>query len=147
MMAQYCFAEQKRALFTEAYLRGILAALLDFPRLKTHWECIVAPQSIPGDLRGQVCCIRDDDAYGELIVSAWCWGYLEIEQYSERNQFVWAEALRRVPLAEALALARRSMTSAASVASIDAAYAQFLTLPPGQVMSMSMIAERTLPHE
>ena len=132
-MANYCFAsaEGRHDLFTEASLRGWVAAVRDFPRLKPHEESI-AMAILEGDaLRLEVCCISTEDAYRQLINTAWVNFYKPSKPASERQMVVMASSLKDMPIAEALALMRRSLSSEEVRAIIDDTYAQFLAATAG----------------
>src|SRR5260370_34603945 len=129
MMAQYCFAEQKRALFTEACLRGWRQACVDFPH-PIDQERVGALWRIPDEMRAEVCCITDEFAYGTLVLSAWGAGYNAHEQATERDRFLMATALKPMSKDEGMAMIRHALSSRDGVAIIDQAYAQLCAAMP-----------------
>jgi hypothetical protein len=122
-MAQYCFAEQRRALFTEAMLRGWWQACVDFPRHEGQAEA----DTMQTSLRAEVCCIGsgDDFAYRQLVVSAYVAGYRATLDVSERDRFLMAFALKGMSPEQGMALIRHGMSSQDGQAEIDRAYTQF----------------------
>src|SRR5258708_652452 len=125
-MAQFCFAEQKRALFTEACLRGWHQACVDFPRTADP-QTIQTTMGTLDELRAEVCCIcciTDEFAYRTLVLSAYCAGYNAHAQATERDRFLMATALKPMSKDEGLALVRHGMSSRDGAAIIDQAYSQ-----------------------
>ena len=129
-MAQFCFAEQKRALFTEACLRGWWQACVDFPQPVTE-ASLAAMWSVPDLLRAEVCCIGEQDiAYRTLVLSAYGAGYNAHETATERAKALMVLALKGMSWAEGMTLLRHGMSSRDGQALIDKAYAQLCAAMP-----------------
>jgi len=123
-MAEYCFAEQRRALFQEACLRGWWQACVDFPR-KADAAVGKSAMDLPDELRSETCCIDSEFAYRTLVLSAYAAGYNAHEQATERDRAIMAFALKPLSKDEGQALIRHGMSGADGQAIIDQAYAQF----------------------
>src|SRR6266446_8685129 len=84
----YCLASErgKRSLHVEAYSRGYLQALLNFPHVLTR-EQSIAPAMIEAIMvKSSVCCIPNDTAYEQFFASAWASAYVDVaEKLSERE--------------------------------------------------------------
>ncbi len=110
-MAQYCFAEQKRAVFQECCLRGWWQACVDFPRHDGMLQVLL----VPDELRPEVCCIgssaEGDLLYQALVASAWGCGYKGTETATERDRFLMAFALKGMSRDEGMTLLRRGIAS------------------------------------
>jgi hypothetical protein len=111
------------------WLRGWLAAILDFPRLKSHVGSVVAAQVVSGELRQQVCCIPPDDRpYHHLIETAWVIAYEAFgRDLSEREEVRYVLEFKSMPLDEALALLRPRMLEGDARSAVDEAYARYQT--------------------
>lgn len=127
MSTPYCFTERPRELFTEAAARGWLAAIRDFPRLKTWEECEAAAQRVPDDLRPDVCCIGagDEYSYRLLVVTAWVNSYRSFGQVGERPIALMVATIKALPEGEALALVRAGFAGEDAQAALDEGYARF----------------------
>ncbi len=72
-MANSCFAssEGRYVLFTEACVRGWLAAIRDFPRLKNREEGTAQTPQECDAMRLEVCCVPAENvAYQQLVSTA-----------------------------------------------------------------------------
>src|SRR5258708_11916323 len=130
-MSTYCFAENKRALFAEACLRGAWQAYVDFPK-EVDQKSVAVCWSLPDELRAEVCCITDEFAYRALIAFAWGTGYNATERAtsSERERFVMATTLKGMSRDEGIVMLRHVLScSQNGQAFIEKAYAQLAALP------------------
>jgi len=132
-MANYCFAEPegRRALFAEACVRGWVAAVRDFPQRKSREECTAQALLECDTLRLEVCCITSEDAYQQLVSSAWVSTYLSLGDLTERETVPYAVELKGKSVDEALAIVRPNLSSNEGRAMIDKIYAQFLEATDG----------------
>jgi hypothetical protein len=127
-MAKFCFSERKRELFGEAFVRGWVAAIQDFPHLKNSEESTAQSMAECDALKSEVCCITDENAYRTLVSSAWVNTYKALSPVSERLIVLMVSVLRAMPNDEALAFVRSDFVSdVRQQAEIDRAYAQFLS--------------------
>jgi hypothetical protein len=129
-MATYCFAEPegRRALFVEVGMRGMLAAVYDFPRFKTASDCDALARQAAVTLRQEVCCTEGDNeaAYQQLVAWAWVHFYQDIMQVSEREMTVWLADIKRVSPEEAQVFVRDVLAQGKGQAEIDNLYAQYV---------------------
>lgn len=106
-------------------MRGWLAALYDFPRLKSRDECVSPASRYAATLRSDVCCITNDVVYQSLVVSAWVASYQALEQVSEREIVLMVLSLKALPLDEALVFLRPHFVTGGCRDEVEGAYAQF----------------------
>ncbi len=125
-MASYCFLEGRYALFTEACVRGWLAAIRDFPRWKGREEAIVQAQQESETVKTEVCCIQDPEAYYLLFKSAWVSTYTSLEQARERDIVVMALKLKQLPHEEAQTVLRRGFALERVQTVVKNAWKQFV---------------------
>jgi len=104
-MATYCFLEEKQKLWTEMFLRGFVSGCLDFPHQRDMAALEAAAQSVPDELRGEVCCIQEYP-FQHLAANAWANGYWAASSASERNLTVFALTCRELPHDDVLSYAR-----------------------------------------
>ena len=133
-MANYCFAgsEGRYALFTEACVRGWLAAILDFPRLKNREESAAQALGECAALKSEVCCIPTEEAYQQLVSAAYVGVYQSLGRMSERElvrYIIAVSVLKSSSRDEALTILRPAFSTSQGQAEIDKAYAQFMELP------------------
>lgn len=127
-MSNYCFAEaeERRALFTEAMVRGWVAALCDFPRQRNREECSVPADLACDVLRSEVCCIPNGDDYQRLISSAWVAAYVAVRDAPEREIAQMVYAIKVTSIENVLSTVRHSFASAGGQAEIEKAWAQYV---------------------
>src|SRR5207248_2849503 len=71
--------------------------------------CSEAAQSIPDEMRAEVCCIPPDDhAYRHLVANAWANGYMASLASNERALTVFTLTCRELPRNEVLNYAREA---------------------------------------
>ncbi len=109
----YCFAsaEGKFALFVEAFARGWLAALLDFPRLGSPDGAQAEIEALV--LLPQVCCIPTEEAYEAWYARAWSVGYSDASTLSEHEitMVLVALPLKSRPIDDALAFIKETFAT------------------------------------
>src|SRR5487761_1291183 len=109
MLALYCFAsdEERRALFTEAAMRGFVAAVRDWPRrLKESDVQRTMATAAAAVLRADVCCIQNEAVYVSLLYNAWLIGYSCTEYATERETAYCASIIKAGSVEEAWAVIR-----------------------------------------
>ncbi len=128
-MATYCFKKRKKDLFFEAAMRGMLAAVLDFPRcLKSRKDCFEASHQVPDAMRADVCCIAaDNDAYRHLVRAGWSFAYLAIAtELKARDVVPLAMVLKSKSQTSALAFLRQTYGEGEPRIHFDQAYEQYV---------------------
>lgn len=125
-MSNYCFAsvEEQQMLFAEAALRGWVAAVQDWPHLKSREECAVPASAECDVLKAEVCCITDERAYQQFVSSAWIGFYVAFADASERQAVQFAAGLKSRPADEALKIMRYAVSSGEGLAQVETYRAQ-----------------------
>lgn len=126
-MSKFCFEveDERRALFTEACLRGWVAAIQDFPRFKTIEEHDSAAVPTCDVLFLETCHVTDKIAFQSLVISAWKSVYLAASHVPENTLVQYASVIKHKPLDEALAILRPGFLSDEMRPEIGNAYAQY----------------------
>ena len=133
----YCLAspEGKWALFVEAYSRGFLQALLNYPHFLTR-EQSVAPAMIEAILvKSAVCCMPTDTAYEQFFASIWASAYAYVaERFSERELVNLAFRSKILEEADgALASLKRAFASDEGQSELASVYTQMTQTYLGEV--------------
>lgn len=85
---KYCFldGDDRRTLFDEAYAQGFLAAVLDFPKLKTRDEMVAASCDVCDEMKPRVYAVDSFSKLYSLFTSAWASAYAFVaENFTERQ--------------------------------------------------------------
>jgi hypothetical protein len=114
MNQHFCFADpsDRYALFIEGFVRGHLAAALDFPHFKSLEESEAQALVECADVQSDVCCIPHEDAFKRLVGSAWISAYVAATKFSsERKKVFQTYHLKNMSRDEAIAFVRDTFLS------------------------------------
>jgi hypothetical protein len=125
-MALYCFAENRRGVFTEAAVRGAFAGIRDYPRLKSREESAAQALQEAEELQADVCCITSLAAYQHMFITAYCSAYdSKNTQLTEREIVPIILVVKQLSPDEAIAAARSGFSDKETQDLIEDAFTQY----------------------